>query len=147
MTPSQGLQEKAIDRFWETVPPLWSEIRAHIRAEATGKFDISVEQFHVLRHVRRGKSSVSDLAIEKNISRPAVSQAVEILVQKRLLTRVRSKKDRRYVELALTQDGNDLLDAVFTENRAWMKQRMNALTTNELETVIRAMEAMKKILG
>ena len=75
-----------------------------------------------------------------------MSQAVEVLVKKELLTRVQSSKDRRYVDLALTEAGNDLLDTVFKETRAWMKKRMSRLTANELETISRAMEVMKKML-
>jgi DNA-binding MarR family transcriptional regulator len=146
MAPSQRLQNQALDRFWETIPPLWGMIRTHIRAEATKNFDISVEQFHILRHVRRGTGSVSELATAKNISRPAISQAVEVLVKKELLTRVQSTQDRRFVELALTEAGNNLLDTVFQETREWMRKRMKALSTDELETIAQAMEALKKML-
>ena len=146
MTSSERLRDQAIDRFWETVPPLWNTVRSHIRAAATGNFEITVEQFHVLRHVRRGIGSVSELATAKNISRPAISQAVDILVKKGLLTRVQSIQDRRYVELALTEAGNALLDAVFKETRGWMRERMSALTADELETISRAMQALKKML-
>lgn len=146
MASSERLREQAIDRFWETVPPLWNTVRSHIRATATGKFDITVEQFHVLRYVRRGKESMSELATAKNISRPAISQAVDVLVNKGLLTRMQSTKDRRYVDLALTDAGDNLLDTVFKETRGWMKERMQALTANELETIVQAMEAMKKML-
>ena len=146
MSSSERLQNQAIDRFWETIPPLWNIVRSHIRATATAKFDITVEQFHVLRYVRRGTGSMSELATAKNISRPAISQAVEVLVKKGLLTRVQSAQDRRYVELALTDAGNNLLDTVFKETREWMKERMYALTADELETIAKAMEAMKKML-
>jgi DNA-binding MarR family transcriptional regulator len=146
MSTADNLKEIAIDRFWETVPPLWGTIRSHIRAAATGKFDISVEQFHILRYVRRGTGSISELATAKNISRPAISQAVEILVKKGFLTRVQCKTDRRYVDLALTEEGTALLDAVFKETRAWMKERMKALNAEELGTIARAMESMKKML-
>lgn len=146
MTVSERLQNQAIDRFWETVPPLWGMIRTHIRAEATKNSDITVEQFHILRHVRRGTGSISELATAKNISRPAISQAVELLVKKGLLTRVQSTQDRRFVELTLTAAGNNLLDTVFQETREWMKKRMKMLSTDELETVARAMEALKKML-
>jgi DNA-binding MarR family transcriptional regulator len=146
MTASERLQNQAIDRFWETVPPLWGTIRTHIRAAATGNFDISVEQFHILRHVRRGTGSISELATAKNISRPAISQGVEILVKKGLLTRVQSTQDRRFVELTLTESGNKLLDSVFQDTRAWMKERMKVLSSEELETVAKAMEALKKML-
>lgn len=146
MTSSERLRDQAIDRFWETVPPLWNYVRSYIRGTATSKFDITVEQFHVLRHVRRGIASISELADAKNISRPAISQAVDILVNKGLLTRTQSTQDRRYVELALTDAGSRLLDTVFRETREWMKGRMLALTPDELETVAKAMEIMKKML-
>jgi DNA-binding MarR family transcriptional regulator len=146
MLTSENLRERAIDRFWETVPPLWNSIRYHIRATATANFDITVEQFHVLRYVRRGTDSVSELATAKNISRPAISQAVEILVKKGLLTRVPSREDRRCVDLILTGDGNHLLDTVFKETRDWMKERMGALNPEELDTIARAMEIMKKMV-
>ena len=146
MAPSERLQNKAIDRFWETVPLLWSHIRSHIRATATGSFDITVEQFHVLRFVRRGPNSMSELAAAKNISRPAISQAVDVLVKKGLVARVQNASDRRYVELTLTEAGNNLLDTVFKETRGWMKERMKSLSAEELETISKAMEVMKKMM-
>ncbi len=146
MTSSDLLRDQAIDRFWETIPPLWNLVRSHIRATATGNFDITVEQFHVLRHVRRGVTSMSDLAVAKNISRPAISQAVDVLVKKGLLTRVQSVQDRRVVDLALTEEGIALLDAVFEATREWMKERMSGMSTEELETIAKAMTMMKKML-
>jgi DNA-binding MarR family transcriptional regulator len=116
------------------------------RAVATGNFDISVEQFHILRHVRRGTGFISELATAKNISRPAISQTVEILVKKGLLSRVQSTQDRRFVKLALTEPGNNLLDTVFQETREWMKKRMKVLSADELETIAKAMGALKKLL-
>lgn len=142
---SEQLRDVAIDRFWETIPPLWNSIRSHIRATATANFDITVEQFHVLRYVRRGTDSVSELATAKNISRPAISQAVEVLVKKGLLTRVPSQEDRRCIELVLTEAGNNLLDTVFKKTRSWMKERMHKLSPDELETITKAMEIMKKM--
>jgi DNA-binding MarR family transcriptional regulator len=147
MTSMDDLQEQTIDRFWETIPPVWNLVRSHLRATATGRFDITVEQFHVLRYVRRGPNSMSDLATAKNISRPAISQAVDVLVKKGLLTRIQSTTDRRCVELALTDAGSDLLDTVFKENRDWMKDRMKDLTADDLGNIIRTMEVLKKIMN
>lgn len=147
MSSHDEAQERAIDRFWETIPPLWGMIRQHIRAEATGRFDISVEQFHVLRFVRRGTNSISELANAKNISRPAISQAVDALVNKGFLMRTQSTEDRRFVDLTLTDSGNALLDAVFKETRAWMRELLEDLSAEELETIASAMEALKKTLN
>lgn len=145
MSTSTQLREQAVDGFWETVPPLWNFVRSYIRKTATGTFDITVEQFHVLRFVRKGMSS-SELAAAKNISRPAISQAVDVLVKKGLLIRSQRTADRRYVELTLTKEGNALLDSVFKETRGWMKERMNKLSSAELDAIAKAMTALKKIL-
>ena len=146
MASIERVRSQTIDRFWETVPPLWGMIRSRIRATATTDFGITVEQFHVLRYVRRGTESMSDLASAKNISRPAISQAVEVLVQKGLLSRSEGKQDRRYVELALTKQGDALLDAVFGQTRAWMSERMASMTIDELQAIVRAMDSLKKML-
>jgi DNA-binding MarR family transcriptional regulator len=139
--------EQTLDRFWETIPPLWGYIRAHIRAIATENFDISVEQFHILRYIRRGDCSVSELADARNISRPAISQGVDALVHKGLVTRRQSKEDRRYVELELTPEGNALLDCVFQNTREWMKSSLESFSQEELELAMRGMEVLKKMIG
>ena len=82
---SAELLQQTIEKFWETVPPVWNLVRGNLRGIVSEQFDISVDQFHILRHIRKGFSSVSDLASARQISRPAVSQAVELLVEKGLL--------------------------------------------------------------
>jgi DNA-binding MarR family transcriptional regulator len=146
MAASDHARKQAIDCFWETVPPLWSMIRARIRGAATTDFGVTVEQFHILRYVRRGVKSVSDLAGARNISRPAVSQAAEVLVQKGLLTRRQGTADRRYVELALTPEGHALLDAVFGRTKAWMAERMRSMTRDDLLKIVHGMDALQKML-
>jgi DNA-binding MarR family transcriptional regulator len=144
--PAKQLTDEALDRFWETVPPLWGNIRAHIRAVATEEFSISIEQFQILRLIRSGRSSVSELALAKNISRPAISQAVDALVRKGLLSRTQDSEDRRHVQLALTKSGNALLDALFQNTRTWMRAKLASFGRDELENVIRAMESLKRML-
>lgn len=139
--------EQTLDKFWETVPPLWGYIRSHIRTVATEKFDISVEQFHILRFIRHGHSSVSDLADVRKISRPAVSHGVDALVNKGLVTRTTNKEDRRYIELELTPEGNALLDSVFSATRAWMRLILEDFSQEDLEDAVRGMEVLKKMIG
>ena len=144
-TPSsEEMLHRTVDRFWETIPPLWNQVRGHIRAIAADEFGISVEQFHILRHIRKGIRSVSELAEVKQISRPAISQAVDILVGKGLVTRQQSVDDRRFVQLALTASGNELLTAIFEHNRAWMLEKLAPLHPDEIDNVVRALDILKK---
>jgi DNA-binding MarR family transcriptional regulator len=136
---------QVVENFWETFPPFWHRIRAYIRLVAVEQFNISVEQFHILRHIRRGISSVSELAEAKNISRPAISQAVDALVHKGLITRTTDEHDRRHIQLTLTASGNALLDAIFNNTRSWMRQLLSSLEDEELQSLVQGMQALKKI--
>jgi DNA-binding MarR family transcriptional regulator len=147
METSESSKEQlhqAVETFWETIPPYWHSIRAHIRQVAVEQFDISVEQFHILRHIRKGLNSVSELAEAKNISRPAISQAVNLLVDKGLIVRTTQPRDRRHISLALTDSGNAMLDAIFEDTRQWMTQTLAPLSDVELQTLTLAMNSLKK---
>jgi DNA-binding MarR family transcriptional regulator len=138
--------EKAVESFWESYPPFWRRVRGHIRGVAVSQFDITVEQFHMLRHIRRGLDSVSELAEEQNSSRPAISQAVDVLVDRGLVTRTQDTRDRRHIHLDLTPEGNTLLDVVFDDTRRWMKTLFTSLSDVELQTIIDSMSIFNKVL-
>jgi DNA-binding MarR family transcriptional regulator len=140
-TPEQLLLA-AIEAFWSTIPPVWNRVKGNVRAIAVEHYDISVEQFHILRHIRRGLTSVSELAEVKQISRSAVSQAVEILVARGFICRRQNILDRRNIPLELTESGNILLDTIWEKNRAWMKCQMLSLTVQDLNTLTSAMEIL-----
>jgi len=114
---------------------VWNLIRSHLRTIAVEQFNISVEQFHVLRLIRKGFTSVKDIAEARQISRSAVSQAAELLVEKGLITRSEETGDRRLVHLALTPAGDELLNQMFQQNRAWMAGKMASLTAGDLQLI------------
>ena len=140
-TPEEALQ-RAVDRVWETIPPLWNQIRANVRSIASERYGISVQQFRILRHIWRGVGSVSELASVSQTSRPAISQCVDALVEKGLATRRRSTQDRRYVELQVTQSGSDMLHAIFEENRRWMMEKLASLGPKKVEHILLGLRAL-----
>ncbi|MBE3037414.1 MAG: MarR family winged helix-turn-helix transcriptional regulator [Chloroflexi bacterium] len=145
-TRSSEKLRQAVDVFWETFPPLWRMIHVHIREVAVEQFNITVEQFHILRHIRRGRDSVSALAEAKDISRPAISQSVDLLVTRGLIVRSIDPQDRRHVKLDLTADGNALMDAIFGDTRQWMMKTLEPLSADEIQALTCSMESLKKIL-
>ena len=142
--PTTERLRQAVEAFWEHIPPLWQRIRAHIRQAAAEQFDLSVEQFHILRHIRRGQDTVSELAEARNISRAAASQAVETLVQRGLVTRTTDRFDRRHVRLTLNDSGDALLDAIFDDTCWWMAQLLSPLSDKELESLTQALDSLAK---
>ena len=143
LNPVNEILEQAIDRFWEVVPSVWNCIRENVRSIATEYFDVTVEQFHVLRHIRKGAGSVSELAEVRQISRPGISQAVDVLVDRGLITRQQDTVDRRHVHLSLTPEGNAMLNTIFQKNRAWMEEKMTSLNPEELANISRALSLLK----
>lgn len=142
--PIEQLLDYTIDRFWDAIPPVWRQIRNHIHTIASEEYGVTVEQFHVLRHIRKGAESVSELAEVKQISRSAISQIVEVLVSKGLITREHGKDDRRFVQLALTSSGSDLLAAISQKNRAWMLDKLALLEREELDSILCALDSLKR---
>jgi DNA-binding MarR family transcriptional regulator len=140
---TESLLQHTIERFWDTVPPVWGHVRGNARTTAVQDFKITLEQFHILRHIRRGAHSAADLAQRQLISRPAITQAVDLLVEKGLVTRQQDRQDRRYIQLELTKSGNALLDSVFTKNRRWMAGKMATLSPTELKTILHALDILK----
>lgn len=137
---------RAVEVFWETISPLWHRVRAHIRQVANERYGITVEQFHILRHIRRGEGSVSELARAKRVSRAAISQAVDALVERGLIARTPNPADRRNIQLTLTTEGAKLLEAIFEETRGWMMELLAPLSEEELHTLLSAMQALRRLL-
>ncbi len=135
---------EAIEKFWEAFPPVWNLIRGHLRLILAQEFNITIEEFHILRNLRRGFCSVSQLADVQQVSRPAASQAVEALVEKSLVSRHYDSEDRRHIRLALTPAGNEMLNSIFQKNRGWMVEKMAALDSEEIAVVAKAMEVLKE---
>ena len=133
-----------IDKFWESVPSAWRQTRSQIRHIAVEKFQMTEEQFQVLRRIRKGSTSVSALAEASQTSRSAVSKAVDALVRRGLVTRSQDPEDRRNIPLALTNEGQRVMDAIFAEAEAWLSARFEHFNPEELETLLLGMETLRK---
>jgi DNA-binding MarR family transcriptional regulator len=142
-TSSPSLPE-TVEELLDTLPPVWDSIRSRLRAAGTGKFGISLEQFHVLRHIHRGCQSVAELAEKRQVSRSAVSQAVDVLVGKGLVTREEGRGDRRCVRLELTPRAASILEDNRAETRAWMEGRLSSLKPEELSALRRSMAILER---
>lgn len=143
--PSDKQLQKAVDAFWEALPPFWHSLRNYIRQITAEQFEITVEQFHILRHIRKGEKTVSDLALVKQISRSAISQSVDALVNKGLIARQQDSQDRRNVYLELTVEGGALLDTTYDQTRRWMEGAFSSLDDSDLNQLIEGLEALKKV--
>jgi len=131
--------------FWESVPGAWHRTREVIRDAAAEKFHLTVEQFQVLRRIRRGIASVSSIAKDSRTTRSAVSKAVDGLVHKGLVVRDQDPNDRRNIPLVLTSEGDRIMEAIFNEAEAWLVRKFESLTDEECVILRKGMEQLNKI--
>jgi DNA-binding MarR family transcriptional regulator len=132
-----------IDKFWESVPPAWRQTRSQIRRNAVEKFKMTEEQFQVLRRIRDGSASVSALAETSQTSRSAVSKAVESLVRRSLVARSQNQQDRRNLPLALTEEGQRVMDLIYGDVEAWLSARFARLTMEETGLLLQGLDLLR----
>jgi len=133
-----------IEKYWEIVPSAWHATRATIRRVAAERFNLTVEQFQVLRRIRRGNASVSALAETSGTSRSAVSKAVDGLVNKGLVSRSQDPNDRRNIPLALTADGQHAMMVIYQETERWLADRFSHLTIKETSMLLETFDILHK---
>jgi len=132
-----------IEKFWESVPPAWRQTRRQIRRTAVEKFKMTEEQFQVLRRICNGSASVSALAEASQTSRSAVSKAVDSLVRRGLVARSQNQLDRRNLPLALTGEGQRVMDLIYGEAESWLSSRFEQLTAEDKAALLHGLEVLR----
>jgi len=130
----------------ETLPPSMRAVREQMRSgRAAG---MSVAQFRLLLYVRRNPgTSLSPLADHLGTSLPAASQLVERLVQAGLVEREQHPRERRRVQMRLTDAGASALAACDSRTRAWLCERLSGLDQDDLERLAGTLAELRRLLA
>ena len=89
---------------------------------------------------------VRELAAGEGVSAPAMTAYVDRLEAAGLVARTRSERDRRRVELALTEEGVRVLRSARSRRTAWLAARLKGLEPEELAAVEAALPALRKLI-
>ncbi|NND09281.1 MAG: winged helix-turn-helix transcriptional regulator [Saprospiraceae bacterium] len=94
----------ALERISETFKVLlWEKANKHSLSP------IQIQIVHFIAYHSQDKASVSHLALEFNVSKPTISDAVRVLHQKSLVKKLKSEVDGRAYTLSLTSKGRKVL--------------------------------------
>jgi DNA-binding MarR family transcriptional regulator len=143
----EPITHEMIEQFWETIPPTWKMVRTHLHVTAQEEFDVTEEQWHVLRHIRKGHHSVSQLAQVKQITPSAISQTVDTLVGKGLVERSGNARDRRYIDLCLTQAGEELVTSIFRDTDSWIEARTAGLSAGQIQSITLGLHLLRQMFS
>lgn len=117
--------------YIEVVPKAMAVLRSQMRLEARPY--LTVPQFRILANVKRGLSSINEIAKHHGVSQPAMSRMVEGLVQKGYLERARLERDRRCCALFLTSEGKKLFGRIESRARKRLKNLAKDCPKEEAE--------------
>ena len=114
----------------ESLVRLWRAL--HTVAAPTQDDDITVQQFWLLRQLRReGPMRVTDLASALGIAQNSVTAACKRLEARGLITRQRLPHDERVVQVMLTEAGAARVDAWRAYRHEAYADLVSDLTTDE----------------
>lgn len=143
---NRELLNEALELFRQVILPLWHITRAQTHDLVNREYGITSSQFHTIRRIAWGDTSVSALAECMHVSRPHVSRAVDELVQKELVKRKRDLDDRRNIHLSLTEKGEQMIKDLHARQKEILIDQFSILGDEELRSLVSALKSMKKVI-
>lgn len=127
--------------------PTLLHLNRRLRKEL-GPLGITGGQASLLWSIRMSPGlGVRELAEREGVSPPAMTAYVDRLQAAGLVGRRRSERDRRRVELELTDEGLRILRSARTRRTAWLAARLRLLEPDELAAVEAALPALRRLTG
>lgn len=99
------------------------------------KEHVTLNEFMVLKLLSESPMRSSDLSKMLQVSASHITSVTDSLVEKGLIERRRSNKDRRVVDLILTEKGKLLIGRLKEIKSRFLKDQLDVFTEEERETL------------
>ena len=107
--------------------------------------DLSRLHFGIMEILSEKNMTVTELARMTNMSKPQMTAAIDKLVKLDVLERHPDEKDRRVINIVLTEHGRILLREVRRKIKQNMGKILSNLTPEELSEMSAALKTLKEI--
>lgn len=107
---------------------------------------------HMIHHLTKKLNEsetgakITDLSKAAQMSRPAVSQMLNSLENKKLIERAMDKSDRRVVFVKLTDNGKDQLEKTHQQFHCWLDQIIEELGAEDTAELARLVNKLHLIM-
>ena len=112
----------------------------------TGRHELSRTEAGVLSTLTEGPRRITELAATEALAQPTVTQLVDKLEGRRLVSRGRSGEDGRVVLVEITPLGQEEFEALRTELRAIMRDALADLPDAELTELVHAADTLGRLI-
>lgn len=134
-------RQELVARLIEHMGRWQGKMRARPSSAWTG-LDLTMPQAKTLFYLADGPRRMSGIAERLGVEMPSATTMITRLVGKGLVERQQDPADRRAVVCSLTPAGRDAVEKFWSLRAARTEALAAALTTEELEIVVPAMEIM-----
>ena len=125
--------------------PVVTRLARRMRQQAAA--DLSPTQGAALATIDcHGPLTPSELAARERIQRPTATRVLAHLEESGLITRTADPADRRSSLVSTTEGGRELLDAVRDRKDAYLVQRLDRLSPEDLAALERAAGILERVL-
>jgi len=111
------------------------------KAKVVGLSPIQIQLLVFIAYHRQELCHISQLAKEFHVTKPTISDAVKVLVQKNLVEKDFSNPDNRSYSLFLTEAGRTVLDQV-TDFSMPLASQLDRLKRNDLEQLFSSLSSL-----
>ncbi|MCL2585788.1 MAG: MarR family transcriptional regulator [Streptosporangiales bacterium] len=94
---------------------------------------------------RHEAMSPGELAEHEKVQPPSMTRVIAVLEERNLVQRAPHPTDRRQVILTVTADGRALVNRVRRRREAWLAQRLQELSEEELAALAAAAPILEKL--
>lgn len=141
------LESLAYDTLNELLVELFNDILSiEERQISQGEFsDLSMREFHIIEQMaKHGKSNMGKLAEKLDVTVGTLTVALNHLVLKGYAKRERNNKDRRVVEIWLTDKGQRAEAAHSEFHKDMIDASMHVLTPRKLKVLVAALREISE---
>lgn len=139
MQRQQALMTELENTLWHVFRTLKKEIDQLFRDELTNS------EFFFLQHLSQNSpQTVSTFSQKYNVSASHITHLVDRLEKQDLVNRQRSAEDKRIVYITITRQGQHIVKQMLAKKRAYLQQKFERLTTEEIETLV---QLFQKVLA
>ena len=128
----------------DTVPHVMRSIRCEIRMKrAPG---LSIPQFRVLNFLKTHHDvTLSEVSEFIGLTLPSMSKMVDGLVERGLISRRACVSDRRKIQLALSENGKELVESVYSYTQSSLSLKIAGLSVDEQDSILDAMRILQVV--
>ena len=95
----------------------------------------------------KGKIPISEVAKKLFISTPNMTKLLSKLIEEDMVERIPDEKDRRIINIKLTEKGNNYLEDSFEDIKLSLKNKFSTLPNDKLDKLNESLVTLKDVLN